>query len=130
MIALDVGRGLGRVDVLGLAVAEGATAEGDDVPRHVPDREHQPVSESIVVAAAALPRQHQTTVEHLLRAESLGLEVVVHRLPGVGREADADAFSDLVVDAAGCEVVAANASTLVIQQHRPEEVRSDAVHPV
>ena len=43
---------LGAVQVLGLAVAEYAPREGYDAPALVYDREHEPVPEGVVHAAA------------------------------------------------------------------------------
>src|SRR3989475_729905 len=52
-VAFDVERRLGRVEILGLLVAEGAAAEGDHAALEIADREEEAATESIVDARAA-----------------------------------------------------------------------------
>ena len=57
--ALRVDRGLGGVQVLGLAAVERARAEGHHLARLVQDREDRAVAEAVVVALLALPLEDE-----------------------------------------------------------------------
>ncbi|MBP1779825.1 MAG: hypothetical protein H6Q86_5836 [candidate division NC10 bacterium] len=56
---LAVQRRLGRIEVLHLLWLQGAPAEGDHLAARVPDRDHEPVSEAVVIPRAFLARHRE-----------------------------------------------------------------------
>ena len=92
-------RRLGRVEVFGLGVADGAAAEADDPAVAVADREHEPVAEPVVVAAA-VPRLKQTGLGGQGWIDAAGLEVAEERVPAIGREPEPEALDHLGVQTA------------------------------
>ena len=82
---------LRRVQVLGPAVAEKAAAEGHHPPGQVRDREHDPVAEPVVVAAALLAHGQARRLQGL-RVQPAGPqpvdEIAPARLLRIGRVAE------------------------------------------
>src|SRR3546814_15018729 len=56
--ALVEQRGVGRVQIFGLAIAEDASPEGDHPPARVADRDHQPAAETVVGLFLVARDQH------------------------------------------------------------------------
>ena len=104
MVPLGIRRGLGRVHVFRLAVAEGSTAEGDGPPGDVVDGEDQPIAKTIVVTRAILAREHETGSCHLFGLEAVGRQVVPEGVPRVGGVPEAEPFRGIVVDPATLEI--------------------------
>ena len=79
--------GLRRVQVLGLLVAERATAEPDHVAIAIADREHQPVPEPVVVSAGVSSRQ-QAGIDSAVRVDAPRGEELGEGVPTFGRDSD------------------------------------------
>ncbi len=73
-------RGLRRIEVLGLGIADNTATESHGAARTVADREHQPVAEAIVVATG-VPLLEQTCLAGVLRAEIPGLQELEKPIP-------------------------------------------------
>ncbi len=98
--ALREQRRLGRVDVLHLALGQGAGAEGDDPPLHVRDGEHHAVAEAVVVPIAALPRHHEARGHQLLVRVASGPRGPAKSVPRLRGAADAPGVERLLREAA------------------------------
>ncbi len=102
LAALGKDRRLGGIQVLGLAAVEHASAEADDAPARVVDREHDPVAEA-VVALAAVALDHESG--RLEGRVAVVREHPLECLPLVGRVADAVPGGDGPGEPARLEVV-------------------------
>src|SRR5438046_552675 len=103
-VALRVERRLGRVQVLGRLVAEGAPAEGDGAPLEVADREEEPAAEAVVGAGAVLALDREARRHERLLADLLAPHEIDERVPPFGGQAEAEAHRDLGVDSPRREV--------------------------
>ena len=97
-------RGVGRIEVFGLAVVQNAAAEADDAPLLVADGKHDAVAETVVVSVLLfvmddLPAFRQGVV-------GIGLEDLRQRLPAVGCVAQSVMADDFGIQAASVEVLA------------------------
>ena len=88
--ALVEERGVGRVEIFGLAVAEDAPAEGDDPAARVADRDHQAAAEAVVAVAAFFGLDQHAGLDELVLAELV--ERALERGAAVGGEAEAEAL--------------------------------------
>ena len=92
--------GLGRVDVLGALVgAHRPAAEAERAAAAVADREHDPLAEAVVLAAAS-PPLHQADRAQLLDLEAGPLAAHQHLVPGARRVADAEGAQHLLAQPA------------------------------
>src|SRR5690606_9833661 len=82
-------RRLRGVQVFRLAGAEDASAEADHVAARIADREHDPVAEPVVDAAALVANQ-EPGLEQLRDALLVPAEPLQHGIPRVGRVAQAE----------------------------------------
>src|SRR5436190_500899 len=103
-VAFRVERRLGRVQVLGRLVAEGAPAEGDGAPLEVADREEEPAAETVVDAGAVLALDREARRHERLLADLLAPHEIDERVPPFGGQAEAEAHRDLGVDSPRREV--------------------------
>src|SRR5690606_25896429 len=94
--ALVEQRRLGRIEVLRLALADHAPAEGDHAPARIADREHQPVAEAVVMAFAvadlpALAFDDEPEFGELADLAGIAPEAAQHVVPGIGRKTELEA---------------------------------------
>ena len=99
--------GLGRVEVLGLALVQHPSAEADDLALRVADREHDAVAEPVVSLAfglrlIGLVGDHQTRFDQ--QRVVVAREGAGQAPPAVGGIAQAEAGGDLAGQAAALEV--------------------------
>ena len=121
--ALVEDRVLGAVEVLGHGGAQRAPAEAEHAALAVADREDQPGAEAIVdPAAVSLLAQQPGFDGDGVRDLALP-QVVVQRLPGVGREAEAEDLDARLVDAALRQQRAAGFAGARLEQDVVEEGR-------
>ena len=103
--ALRVDRGLGRVQVLGLAAVEAPRAEGHDLAALVQDGKDGPPPEAVVVSALVLALEDEARGE-----EDRGREPVLERVqevvPALAGRSRADALEGLLLEPAAQEVLA------------------------
>src|SRR5207253_2515974 len=104
-VAFGVERRLGRVEILGLLVAEGAAAEGDHAALEIADREEEAATESIVDARAALTRDREARGDEHVFRDLLGFHEARECVPALGRQAQAEAARHLGVDPALVQVL-------------------------
>ena len=100
-----VEHGLGRVQVLGLVVAQGAGAEAQHAAALVDQREHEAAAEA-VVDAALLAGHDEAGVGQLAFVEALLHGRVAQVSPAGQREAEAILAADGLGQATAGEVVA------------------------
>src|SRR5712691_3807936 len=138
-VALGVERCLGRVEILGLLVAEGAAAEGDDVALEIADREEEAAAESIVDARAALTRDREARGDEHVFRDLLGFHEARECVPALGRQPQAEAAHHLGVDPALVQVLPRALTRRLRelvhvevpgQRHGAEELLAAAVAPV
>ena len=104
-LALDEERRLGRVEVLGLLLAQAAGAEPNDITAATQNREHEPMAKTVVaLGAAALLRG-----DHKARLRQVGVVVIsedrLKGLPALGRKTEVIPGRRLACDAAALEVI-------------------------
>ena len=99
--------GLGGVEVLGLALAEDAPAEADELPAVVGDGDDDPSPETVVRGAAGVALVEDAGGEGVLVAVAAPEQVVPQQAPLVGRPAEAELGDGLVAQAARLGEVAA-----------------------
>src|SRR5437870_3364923 len=138
-VALGVERRLGRVEILGLLVAEGAAAEGDDAALEIADREEEAAAESIVDARAALTRDREARGDEHVFRDLLRFHEARECVPALGRQPQAEAARHLGVDPALVQVLP-RALTRRLRElvhvevpgerHGAEELLAAAVAPV
>src|SRR5439155_19353839 len=93
----------GGVEVLGLAVAQNAPAEGDDAAARVADRNHQPPAEAVVgLLALFLGLDEHSGLDQPVLAELF--ERALERGAVVGGEAEAETLDRPLVDAAPLQI--------------------------
>src|SRR6185312_1605600 len=101
-------RRLGRVEVLGLALAHHPAAEGDGAAAAVVDGEHHPAAEAVVRLAAALLRlDDQARLDQLVDRGALALQRTEKAVARIGGEAHAEVVDHLVAEAAAAQVIEA-----------------------
>ncbi len=113
LMALVEDRGLGRVQVLGLALVQHPAAKADAFALDVADREHDPVAKAVVALGRPgflararwrfLGRDHESGLDQL-RALVVG-QHGGQEAPALGRIAQAEGLGDLPRQAAALEVV-------------------------
>ena len=101
--ALVEGGRLGRVEVLGLPVPQGAPAEAGDLAPGVPDGEHHPGPEAVVQPALVL--EGQPGALDLLLRQPPALEVDREAVPALGGPAQGEALHRLQAHPAPAEVL-------------------------
>src|SRR5438128_168213 len=138
-VAFGVERRLGRVEILGLLVAEGAAAEGDHAALEIADREEEAATESIVDARAALTRDREARGDEHVFRDLLGFHEARECVPALGRQAQAEAARHLGVDPALVQVLPRALTRRLRelvhvevpgQRHGAEELLAAAVAPV
>ena len=102
--ALAVERGLGRIQVLGLLVAEAPAAEGDHAPLQIADGEQQTAAEAIVDARTVLARDDEPGRDQRVFGYALRLQRPQQHVPALGSPAQSEAPGDLGLDAALVEI--------------------------
>ena len=93
-------RRVGRVQVLGLALAKDAPAEGDGAPAPVRDREHDAAAEVFEGIAPVVGALHQAGGDDLVLVGAGPRQGALEGAARVGGEAEAEAGDDRVVEAA------------------------------
>ena len=101
--ALAVHRRFGAVHVFRLRLVNNAAAEAHHIAPHVDDRQHQPVAE-LIVKAAALVGHDQSGGQQLLLGVAPAGHGAQQRVPAVRRRAHTEPHSDLPGDGALVEV--------------------------
>ena len=86
-LALMEDRGIGRVEVLGLALPQNPATEGDGVPLPIPDREHQPPAEHVIGRAAIVRRLGQRCFDQHPGVKALRHQLAEQPVPRVRRVA-------------------------------------------
>ena len=111
--AVEVGalveqRRLGRVEVLRLARAHDAPAEGDDAAAPVVDGKHHAAAEAIVgLAVAVVGLDGEPGLDDLVDRHVLALEVRQQAVARIRREAQAEIVDGRVLEAAAAQIVQA-----------------------
>ena len=87
-------RRLGRIQILGLVVAQHSAAKGNDPAALILNGEHHPLAKTIIGATLIVFDQHAGSHEYILSRliSAVGLHEVV---PTCGRKADAEIPGDL-----------------------------------
>ena len=111
---------LGRVEVLGLAIAHNATAKGDVVTLLVKDGKHHTIIKAIGELSTPAADGH-VGVDHLLRGKSR-LRQMGHQRIAARRKAQAVTTADIAAHAAAGKVLA-RAAVLTAHEHGVVELR-------
>ena len=102
--ALGEERGLRRVEIFRLAVAQRPAAEGDDPAAPVADGEDHAPAKTIVRRAVIVRRDDEPRVQHHRLGDTVALQLGAERRAAVGRVAEAELGAGFLVHAADVEI--------------------------
>jgi len=123
-------RGIRGIQVLGQAVAEDPSAEGDHTAPKIDDRKHEASTKAVVVAGSAfplrgivLPGDRQPRCSQVLLPDASLREGLDEPIPGWQRQAKPERLRRVLRDAAQRQIRPRLSSDLGVEQVSPEPLR-------
>ena len=115
-LPLVINSGFRGIDILGQAVIQNATTEGNHPPLQIMNREEQAIAEQIIISAALLAGPHQASLLRVLTGEAFPGQMLCQRFPTTRCEANLKSPYGFTFIAALAQIAPTGGALFISQQ--------------